>query len=265
MAKKEPVLHWEDVPIHQRGLLKNASRTTREWTAIFEDIMTENELEDSDSEVRDVNEANSYQASQEALSPYRDTQMMIHSSDLMNYNGESREEEEGEDGAAWVRGQVPREIKFAWDEDDVQPSQGTPSPAHRAAIELLRNAHEDQVDVSRTQARNLRELKALLNSQATEEQTFQRKMGRINELVNQHGSVANAIDKALAGGETADLTAISDKLDQFQQALDEAVAETETSKATLLQLMMKVRESGGRRVDALARRVDDLSRPVQAT
>lgn len=53
MAKKEPVLHWEDVPIHQRGLLKNASRTTREWTAIFEDIITKNELEDS--EVRDVN------------------------------------------------------------------------------------------------------------------------------------------------------------------------------------------------------------------
>ena len=39
---------------------------------------------------------------------------------------------------------------------------------------------------------------------------FQCKMGRINDLANQHGLVAEAIEKALAGEEATDLTALSD-------------------------------------------------------
>ena len=52
-------------------------------------------------------------------------------------------------------------------------------------------------------------------------------------------------------------------IDQFRQDLDEAVAETESSKTVLLQLMMKVRENSGRQLNAMTRHVDDLARPGQ--
>jgi len=49
-------------------------------------------------------------------------------------------------------------------------------------------------------------MRHLLEGQSMELDAFQCKMGRINKLANQHGLVAEAIEKALAGEETTDLT-----------------------------------------------------------
>ncbi len=106
------------------------------------------------------------------------------------------------------------------------------------------------------------ELRNLLNKQTTQLQEFQRKMGRINTLMTRHGTVADAIKKALLGGDTADLTSISEKLDSFQQELDETASKTETSKNTLLQLLKKVRESTTKQCDALNSRVVELESNV---
>ena len=235
VAKKEPFLHWEDVPAHKRGLLKNNQKTTREWTAVFEDIITEKELKES--ELGDV------LASHGVQPPYQEPYFRVAREDIFqDVDPESEEDDPLEGGLR----RVPREVEFSWDTDDEQPPRGTPSPAHRAALELLRMAHEDQVDVSRLQGRTLREIRTLLDDQSSNFHAFQRKMGRIDALANQHGSVAEAIDKAIAEGEPADLTVIIDKINQFWQDLDEAVAETESSKTMLLQLMMKVHENSAR-------------------
>ena len=173
---------------------------------------------------------------------------------------------EEDDGPEESRGRIPREVEFLWDTDNEQPPRGTPSSAHRAAIELLRHAHEEQVDVSRLQGRTLQDMRHLLEDQSMELDSFKCKMGRINELASQHGLVAEAIEKALAGEEATDLTALSDKIDLFRQALDnDAVAETETSKTIfLLQLMMKVRKNGSHCLDLLTRRVNGMARPCQS-
>jgi hypothetical protein len=73
----------------------------------------------------------------------------------------------------------------------------------------------------------------------------------IDYLVTKHGSVANAVKKALAGDKTMDVAAITNQLDQFQEDLKDAVAESEISKNTLLQLFLKVQESGACRYDNL--------------
>lgn len=66
---------------------------------------------------------------------------------------------------------------------------------------------------------------------------------RSSGIVTDSRTKSERINKALTGGKATDLTAISDKLDQFQQAPNDTALETETCKTTLLQLMMKVPES----------------------
>lgn len=54
---------------HKVGLLKNGRKTmTREWTAIFEDMLTKNKLEESDLELHNVDKESTYWAAQEAQS-----------------------------------------------------------------------------------------------------------------------------------------------------------------------------------------------------
>ena len=151
--KKEPFLHWDDVPAHKRGLLKNNRKTMREWTAVFKDIITKKELKEL--ELGDV-------ASHGVQSPYQEPCFRVAREDIFqDVDSESEEDDPLEGGLR----QVPREVEFSWDTDDEQPTRGTPSPAHRAALELLRMAHEDQVDVSCLQGRTLREIRTLLDDQ----------------------------------------------------------------------------------------------------
>ncbi len=63
--------------------------------------------------------------------------------------------------------------------------------------------------------------------------------------------MADAVEEALAGGKTTDVAAITDQLGQFQEELKDAVAESETSKNTLLQLLLKGQESGSCRYNNL--------------
>ena len=55
---------------HQLGLLKNGCKTTREWTAIFKDMLTKNKLEESELELElhNVDKESTYWVVQEAQS-----------------------------------------------------------------------------------------------------------------------------------------------------------------------------------------------------
>jgi hypothetical protein len=89
----------------------------------------------------------------------------------------------------------------------------------------------------------LREIKDLLSSQATEFSIFEQRMGRINYLVSNHGSVTDAVEQALAGGGATNIVAINKQMEQCQDDLKDVVNELETSKNTLLQLLLKVQEA----------------------
>ncbi len=142
------------------------------------------------------------------------------------------------------RSDWPHAIQFSWDLAEEEEPQGSPSPAHQAALEILRIACNKHSAWLWTQEEAHRKIKDLLSSQATEFSVFEQLMGCIDYLVAKHGSVANAVEQALAGGKTNDVAAITNQLVQFQEDLKDAVAESETSKNTLLQLLLKVRKSG---------------------
>jgi hypothetical protein len=47
MAKKDPFMHWHEVPSHKRNTFMNAVRSPAEWTTLFNDILCKLEVEDS--------------------------------------------------------------------------------------------------------------------------------------------------------------------------------------------------------------------------
>jgi hypothetical protein len=46
-AKKDPFIHWQDVPAYKHNLFKNGLCTTAEWTATYDNLLSELEFEDS--------------------------------------------------------------------------------------------------------------------------------------------------------------------------------------------------------------------------
>jgi hypothetical protein len=80
-------------------------------------------------------------------------------------------------------------------------------------------------------------------------------MGQINYLVSKHSSVANAVEQALKGGNFADAMAINEQTEQFHNDLKAVMNKAETSKNTLLQLLLKLREAGSWRCKILECRV----------
>lgn len=72
------------------------------------------------------------------------------------------------------------EVQFVWDVEDEDPPRGAPSAAHRAAHEMLRNAHDDQADRADTHEKQLTELRNLLSKQATRFQEFQEKIWAVS-------------------------------------------------------------------------------------
>jgi hypothetical protein len=67
-------------------------------------------------------------------------------------------------------------------------------------------------------------------------------MGHIDYLVSKHGSVADAVEQALARGDATNIVAINKQMEQCQDNLKNVVNELETSKNTLLQLLLKMQE-----------------------
>ena len=201
--------------------------------AVFKDVIIEKELEES--ELGDV-------ASHGVQPPYQQPYFRVAREDIFqDVDSESEEDDPLEGGLR----RVPREVEFSWDTNQVW---------------LIKRRWNYCAWHTRTRLTCLAckdglcgRLETLLDDQLSNFHAFKRKMGRIDALANQHGSVAEEIDKAIAEGEPADLTTVIDKINQFRQDLDEAVAETESSKTMLLQLMMKVRENSARQLNTLTR------------
>jgi hypothetical protein len=76
-------------------------------------------------------------------------------------------------------------------------------------------------------------------------------MGQIDYLVSKHGSVTDAVEQALNGGNFSDATDINEQMEQFHDDLEAVTNEAETSMNTLLQLLLKVRETGSWRCETL--------------
>ncbi len=139
IAKKDPFLLWRDVPSHKHNTFLNAVNALAEWTTLFDDIL--HELENKYVELQENKDV-------------------------------ERNEIFGDDPTSPPSCGGCNEIQFSWDLGEDDAPQGSPSPAHRATLELLRSACDDQVARSWEQEQAIREIKDLLSSQAMDFSLF---------------------------------------------------------------------------------------------
>jgi hypothetical protein len=111
-AKKDLFLHWRDVQSHKRNTFLNAMKTLAEWTTLFDDTL--HELENKDAKLQEDEDV-------------------------------ERDEIFGDNPTSPPSRGQHNKIQFSWDLGEDDAPQGSPSPAHRAALELLQSACDDQV------------------------------------------------------------------------------------------------------------------------
>jgi hypothetical protein len=108
IAKKDPFIHWQDMPAHKHNLFKNGLCTMAKWTAAFDHLLTELELEDSTLQDEEDN------------------------------GGDLGQEDDMTMEEVSALGSIGRgQMQFSWDLEEDQPPRGSPSPAHWGAIKML--------------------------------------------------------------------------------------------------------------------------------
>ncbi len=109
------------------------------------------------------------------------------------------------------------------------------SPAHWAAIEVLREANASLAARSRSQAQDSVDIRHLLDRESRSFCSFRSAMGHIDALATTHGLVACAIDAALLNSSNPlDVQALTSQMEQFQSDLTHIAEETQTSKSVIL-------------------------------
>ena len=106
------------------------------------------------------------------------------------------------------------ELKFDWDEEEDDGTLGEGKPwgplarAHRAALDLLRQAVTSGL-------RGRRKLEERLALKMEDE--IRAQIGNLGELIQEHGSLAEAMSHAIAMGTSAedDIVEMRDKMTQF--------------------------------------------------
>jgi hypothetical protein len=233
-AKKDPSMHWSQLPANRCNKFFHGAKTLLEWTSLFIDCLD------------DVQYVASIQQTSSQASKASDDSIE-----------EANSEEDFE--AAYVAEQQERRVHSDWEANmDELSIQGSPSPSHRAAIELLCEASSSLAAHTRAQAEDLLKIWRLLDKESRSLASFEQAMGHIDDLAAAHGTVARAIETALASSRADDSYTFTQKLEEFQAELKFVAWETSTSKSALVALMTRIWETAKGRTDALTRCVSVL-------
>jgi hypothetical protein len=227
-------MHWSQLPADRRNKFVHGAKTSSEWTSLFIDCLD------------DVQYVASIQQTSSQASEASD-----------NSIEEANSEEDFE--AAYVVEQRERRVQSDWEANmDKLSIQGSPSPAHQAAIELLCEASSSLAARTQAQAEDLLKIWRLLDKESRLLASFEQAMGHIDDLAAAHGTVARAIKTALASGRADDSDTFTQKLEEFQAKLEFVAWETSTSKSALVALLTWIRETAKGCTDTLTQRISVL-------
>jgi hypothetical protein len=228
-ARKDPVIHVDNVPPELRDIFKRKMMTSAQWTRLFVDTLNNA----NNSALGDSIKTRSSTSCSLLLHLSEDDGVVLREEDYKpNYEPEPR-------------------LEFEWTGLVEKALIGKPSPSHRAALELLRNSHKSNPERTQAQRQEVQDLRQVVERQGMTLKAYLRKMGQIDGLTQAHGTIAKAIEEALSNGNAARLTNLQDQIGDFQQDLEQCANETTTSKSTLLKLMTRIWAQNVKQLEAL--------------
>jgi hypothetical protein len=174
VAKKDPSIHWSEIPATCCNTFVHGTKTSKEWTDLFIDILGEADY---------------------TVSPHQEAEETSSSS---NDNRASDQQGDSESETSPTVTRQQDQCLFKWELNvDKLSVNGDPNPAHWAKIEVLWEANDSLVACSQSQAQDLIDIRHLLDKKSSSFCLFKSTMGHINMLAMTHGSVAHAINATL--------------------------------------------------------------------
>jgi hypothetical protein len=239
VAKKDPSIHWSKIPAMHCNTFVHGTKTSKEWMDLFIGIPDKADY---------------------IVLPCQEAEETSSSSD------DDRASDQQGDSESETSPTVTRQqdqCLFEWELNvDKSSVNGNPSPAHQAAIEVLREANASLTALSQSQAQDLIDIRRLLDQESSSFCLFRLAMGHNDALATTHGSVVHAIDAVLLNSSNPlDVQALTSQMEQFQSNLTYIAEETQMSKSAILTLMTKVQETTKSCSDMLLHWIQALESP----
>ncbi len=153
-ARKDPVIHVDDVPPELRDTFKRKKMTSAQWMSLF--VYTINNA--NDSALGDDIKIRSSTSCSLLLHVLEDDGIVLGEEDYEpNYEPEPR-------------------LEFEWTGMVEEALIGKPSPSHRAALELLRNCHNANAERTQAQRQEVQYLWQVVERRGMTLKAYLRKM-----------------------------------------------------------------------------------------
>jgi hypothetical protein len=124
-------MHWCDVPSHKRNTFMNAVKSLAEWTTLFNDTLCKLEVKDPAMQEDDDVDKDEI---------FNEDPLLPNDPPSCDHLGQCKE------------------IQFSWDLGKDNAPWGSPSPAHRAALQLLQSTYDKHAARLWEQEEALREI-----------------------------------------------------------------------------------------------------------
>ncbi len=259
-AKQSPTIRLADVPRGMLPLFQTGAMSTARWETIFNDAIARGPSTPSRSQrSRDSSPIEEIVADREEEDEVGSTYSRNSDISVIDINMDP-----GEDESSTARGRSS-EAYIEWttiieeQQATIQHLQSRIHALDRALPKVTQKLNDSFRPHIRRTARDVNVLKL-----STEE--FIDQVGSLVQLVADHGSLTQAVNVALASGESAIpmLHSLEEQLQAFAEELAECADQTDQSKETLLSLINRVSAASTKRSDLLEDRVGALETTPQS-
>jgi hypothetical protein len=161
-------------------------------------------------------------------------------------------------------GEEESTFDFQWGEplDDEDAESHPTASAHRKALELLGRF---LITLTKSTSAELGSLKRIIDGIAGETDEVKAQLGNLYDLVQEHGSLADAVQASLTAGglDQGDLSDLRSEMNSFSDDIRGFAASAKMSSETVLSIISRIREKSNSRHQAMRNRLKILEEAVE--
>jgi hypothetical protein len=219
----DPFILRMNVPSHMLPKFEDAYlRMADKWTHIIQEAVLYNDVVDGGVDEEKVNE-------EEPLS--------------QNEEEEDGEEESSTLGSKMDKGEEDKVFNFKWETplEGLEMDWAPTSSAHCKMLEMLGTI---LTSTAKSSLVEMRSLKRVIRRISRESEDIKTQLGNLQHLIQDHGSLADAVQATLATDSFVqdDLTTLQEDIDTFSKDLQEFAESAKVSLETVLTIIPRIRD-----------------------